>query len=391
METYSRQIEVSPVLQVKFICVNLFPPIKRSLSMLRRKIHKKFNRIYSQAKKKENRYPFDSNNERLVLFSDHHKGDLSPADDFKKNAILYDATLSYYKKEGYKLLVLGDNEELWENRLDQILENYRALIAKEIEMALESPDKKRIRLWGNHDKEVSLRGFKKYNRRRNEKILDNIDYREGLCLGENIFLVHGHQGRFFEDQAWKLSRWAVKFIWKTIQKLLHIGIEGPSENLEIRDDLEMNYYSWAKEKKIILICGHTHRAIFGSMTHFNQLQIDIYLLEKSLLNAQVPAHNKIKKEIKRKKSKIKNILARRAGKHPPSFEEKKGWPVPCYFNAGCCIYTNGITCLEIDKGIIRLIKWERQKKERVILAEKNLEIIIQSVKESRPIQEFPFP
>ena len=119
----------------------------------------------------------------------------------------------------------------------------------------------------------------------------------------------------------------------------------------------MNHYSWAKKKKIILICDHTHRAIFVSLIHFNQLQIDTYLLKKTLKNAPVPTQKKIEKEIKKIKFQIENILARRSGKLPPSFEEKNDCPVPCYFNDGCCIYTNGITCLEIDKGIIRLIKW----------------------------------
>lgn len=249
--------------------------------MSRKRMSRKFNRIYKNAQKSENKIPIDFEKDRFVFFSDHHKGDASPADDFKKNTELYTSALSFYKKERYSLIVLGDNEELWENQYEQILSHYRKTIQQEIEMAPETPDKKKIRIWGNHDKEVTLRRFKKHSQTWKNNLLENVEHREGLCLNEDIFLIHGHQGRFFEDQVWKLSRLAVHFIWKTVQKLLHIGVDGPAENFRIRDDLELNYYQWAKKNKVLLICGHTHRAIFGSMTHFDRLLIDIRRLEKA--------------------------------------------------------------------------------------------------------------
>lgn len=355
------------------------------------RMEKKFNQIYKEAAKPKNIIPLSFEKDRIVIFSDHHKGDNSSADDFRKNAFLYSSALSYYQKEGYMLIVLGDNEELWENSYDKILCNYKELIEKEIEIALESPSKKKIRLWGNHDKEVSLKMFKKYCKTQHENILDNIDYREGLCLGGGIFLIHGHQGRFFDDIAWKLSRWAVQFVWKTIQKLLHIGIDGPAENFKIRDDLELKYYQWAKKNKVLLICGHTHRAIFGSLTHLDCLQIAIHHLKIKLKETPFIEREKIEKEIRRKKAQIEKILIRRLGKTPKSFEENSARPVPCYFNDGCCGYTNGITCIEIDKGIIRLIKWQRQKKKRIILFERNLQLLLRYINESRPVDEFLEP
>jgi hypothetical protein len=33
-------------------------------------------------------------------------------------------------------------------------------------------------------------------------------------------------------------------------------------------------------------------------------------------------------------------------------------PLPCYFNDGCCVHTNGITGVEIDQDEIRLVWWE---------------------------------
>lgn len=359
--------------------------------MLSRRMSKKFNRIYKEARKPENIIPFDSEKDCLVLFSDHHKGDGSAADDFKKNARLYETALSYYKDRGYKLIVLGDNEELWENRYNHILPHYKNLIEKEIEISIESSKKKKIRIWGNHDKEVSLRRFKRFSRNMNINILDNVEYREGICLGEHIFLIHGHQGRFFDDKAWRVSRWAVKTVWKKTQKFFHIGIDGPAENFEIRDNLELQYYDWAKNNRVMLICGHTHLAIFGSLTYYDRLQIEIHHLKKILKNTPSKDNKEIKKEIERKKSQIDKILKKRLGKPPKSFARHSEWPIPCYFNDGCCGYTNGITCIEIEKNTIRLIKWDRLSFERLILVEKNLKFLLRYIKDNLIIDELLEP
>lgn len=353
--------------------------------MLRQRMSRKFNRIYRNAKKPENKIPIDFEKDRFVIFSDHHKGDASPADDFKKNAELYAMALAFYRKQGYALIVLGDNEELWENQYEEILLFHRKIIQQEIEMAPEAPDKKKIRIWGNHDKEVTVRRFKKRSSTWEKNILENVDHREGLCLGKDIFLIHGHQGRFFEDQAWKLSRFAVHFVWKTIQKLLHIGLDGPIENFRIRDDLELNYYLWAKKNKVLLICGHTHRAIFGSMTHFDRLQLDIHRLEQTSEHASQEEKKAKEQEIRDKKTEVEKILSHRLGKVPKSFEQGGKWPIPCYFNDGCCGYTNGMTCIEIDKNVVRLIKWQRQDNQRIILEEKDIHLLFRYIKDGRPI------
>ncbi len=361
--------------------------IDQGPDMLRQRMSRRFDRIYNEAKKKGSMIPINFQTDRFVLFSDHHKGDASSADDFYKNAALYSKALSYYKKEGYTLIVLGDNEELWENRYEQILPHYENIIRQEIDMAPESSQKRKIRVWGNHDKEVSLRRFKKRCRTWKDNILGNVEYREGLCLGEDIFLIHGHQGRFFEDKAWRLSRWAVHFIWKTIQKIFNIGADGPAENYKIRDDLELNYYRWAKEKKVLLICGHTHRAIFGSMTHLDQLQLELNRLVRKLDLARPEERKIFRSRASEIQAEIDDILADRAGKTPKSFEPNSTKPVPCYFNDGCCGYTNGITCIEIDKDTVRLIKWQRQKRERIILAQKDILLLLRYIKDGRPVDK----
>jgi UDP-2,3-diacylglucosamine pyrophosphatase LpxH len=347
-------------------------------------MEKKFSRLYQRASRPECRLAFNIHQDRYVIFSDHHKGDGSGADDFKKNAPLYDSALSFYQEQGYRLIVLGDNEELWENSYRRVHSQYQSLITREISMAPSGKNRKRIRIWGNHDKEVSLRSFARSIRKLRIQILDTVDYRESLCLGQDIFLVHGHQGRFFEDKAWKISRWAVQLVWKTIQNILHIGIDGPAENFRLREDLERKYYHWAKAHKVLLVCGHTHQAIFGSLTHFDRLQISVFELETKQKDAPPGEKDKIRQEIAQKEKIIAGILLRRMGIPPKSFEKPASRAVPCYFNSGCCGFTNGITCIEIDKGQIRLIKWQHENSSREILVEENLEHIIQRIRAQKP-------
>jgi hypothetical protein len=37
--------------------------------------------------------------------------------------------------------------------------------------------------------------------------------------------------------------------------------------------------------------------------------------------------------------------------------------LPCYFNTGCGLYSDGITALEIANGTMRLVKWSREASE----------------------------
>jgi hypothetical protein len=355
--------------------------------MTGKSINRKFTKIYREAQKPENTIPFRNKEDRYVLFSDHHKGDSSAADDFKKNASLYDRALSFYQKKGFKLIVLGDNEELWENHYDQILPHYQELIKKEIDMAAKNSKGEKIRIWGNHDKEVSLRRFRRYCHHRHIHILGDVRHCEGISLGENIFLIHGHQGRFFDDKAWRVSRWAVQFIWKSIQNLFHIGIDGPAENFRIRDDLEINYYRWAKINKVLLVCGHTHCAIFASLTHYDRLHMEVESLKRRLKESDVKNKSEIEEMLEKKRSQLREILKRRSGRPPKSFAQKPSFPVPCYFNDGCCGYTNGITCIEIEKDVIRLIKWQRRTRKRMVLVERSLSLLIAFIQEGRPIDK----
>ena len=346
-------------------------------------MQKKFSKLFEHANHPDHRMAFNALNDRFVVISDHHKGDASAADDFYKNADVYHSALEYYADEGFQALILGDGEELWENTYAEVRSQYEEIIRREVDLAPKDPEERPLRIWGNHDKEFSLRRLREDIQKDSGDPLYSVQFKESLCLGPDIFLIHGHQGRFFEGQAWRLSRWAVQFLWKTIQRLFHIGNDGPAENVKVREGLEIRYYRWAKEHKVLLICGHTHRAVFASQTHYDRLQKDLLKLENQRRNA--PAGIPFQKEarIQKIKNELKEIELKHGGRAPRSFTDLPGAALPCYFNSGCCGYTNGITCIEIAKGEIRLIKWQRDSLERKVLMQDRLEDILTQIKTSR--------
>jgi len=350
-----------------------------------RRIRKQFDRIYRTARLRDHLPSEDLLHHPIVIFSDHHKGDSSPADDFRKNAGLYAAALDFYAEKNCRLIILGDSEELWENRFPQVWAHYAHLIKKEISMAPRSIRGRSIRIWGNHDKEISSPRFRSSCREFRHPSLSRVEFREGLCLAPDIFLIHGHQGRFFDDRAWRLSRWAVQIFWRTFQKIFHIGFDGPAENAKIRDALEINYYRWAKSHRVLLICGHTHRAVFASHTHFDRLQEELSATRRRLLTAAPRERSKLRARILEAESGIEDILLRRGGRSPRAFEKDRQEPLPCYFNSGCCGYTNGITCIEIEENQIRLVKWRKDDGRRTVLSNSDLAALRKRIRSGRAV------
>ena len=93
--------------------------------------------------------PFDPHNERIVVFSDHHKGIGDPADDFRRCEHAYASALGYYLLAGYRLFILGDGEELWEEHAGDVIKRYKDVL--KLEAAFVRPENGLYRFYGNHD------------------------------------------------------------------------------------------------------------------------------------------------------------------------------------------------------------------------------------------------
>ena len=198
--------------------------------------------------------------------------------------------------------------------------------------------------------------------------LPGITIREALLLkGKegSIFLTHGHQGELFSHVLWPLSRVIVRTLWKPAQRFLGFKNTGAAKNIKKRSKKEQMYYRWAKGKGLLFIAGHTHRAVFSSRSKIDRLRIEIEKLVQvtSTLSKGSQRYAANMKKIRKTKAELQSYIKREFGKKKVRSFDDTGIFSPCYFNDGCCSYNNGLTALELDSGMIRLVKWDRGVKK----------------------------
>ncbi|MFC2084962.1 metallophosphoesterase [Bacteroidota bacterium] len=301
-------------------------------------------------------------NKRYVLFSDLHLGDGSEADDFHGNEKAMRAALKKYFGDNFSLILLGDIEEFWQFDYETVVKKYGNSVYSDIR---KFGNNRVIRIYGNHDMEwKGLIDPIRNNGKSTGSALEAVKM-EDVNNNVKLLLVHGHQGGIESDKnSWK-SRFYVRKLkaLEPIAKFLGFYGEGSATKSQIPKDYEKIFYKWAKKNKVIMICGHSHRAIFASKSYAEQLQDDIYELQYKI--QQTSDENKIKGYLK-EITKLNDELAyeeMKGRKIDPT--EKNIPPKPCYFNTGCGSYTDGITAIEIHNDIIRLVKWSNKGKMEV--------------------------
>ncbi len=344
------------------------------MSKKRSHVHKALDRLNA----KDNVRTIDIANTKIILFSDHHRGRRDGADDFLNNEQTYLTALDYYLNRGYTLILLGDVEEFWENPLRLVMKSYKEVLEKEQQF---SQNEKLIRIWGNHDDVWRAKHFiNKYL----TSLFPDIEVTESQRLafhdGSNklgeMLLIHGHQGSLASERLASISRFFVRYGWRYIQKWFNIPLSTPSSNIRLKSDHDMAMFSWASPKsRQILICGHTHQPVFMSFTHADFLtdQIQKSKAELEIAKADNVTSNVTALELKLDKlqAELNRIEKEYEGTH---LEVQKKFRKPCYFNTGCCSFSDGdITGLEIENGYIRLVKWSLlQEDHRIVLEQGNL-------------------
>jgi len=299
----------------------------------------------------------DKKDLKWIVFSDHHRGRRDRADDFLLCEPAYIKALNHYLKEGYNLLLLGDVEEFWENPFNKVINSYEKVLNIEKQFY----DKgKFIKLWGNHDESWQ---FPIFVSKKLKKFFPKIKAHEGItlrltdankALGQILF-VHGHQGSITSDKFAVFSKFFVRYFWRNIQVLFNMPLSTPSNNMGLKSAHDKEMYEWASSKeKQVIICGHTHQPVFLSRTYLDELELK---REEVLSKADVIQQTQVEEEIsniEKKKKKIKDPTHLNATKHAIS---------PCYFNSGCCSFSDGdITGLELTKDSIKLVKWNKEKR-----------------------------
>lgn len=237
----------------------------------------------------------DGNKHRkMVFFSDCHRGNGSWNDSFLNNKILYQAALNYYNRQNYTYVELGDGDELWENRCIQQISEVHGDVFNQLNGFFHSG--RIFVLYGNHDI------IKSRKTSCSADLNFSPPFHEAIIVkmphaSQNLYLLHGHQADIFNDRLWPLARWMVRYIWKPLELAGFKDPTSAARNYKKRKTVESRLAQWAEKNKKNLMAGHTHRPAL-----------------------------------------------------PPEGQ-------PGYFNTGSCVHPNGITCIELDKGMISLIKW----------------------------------
>jgi predicted phosphodiesterase len=329
--------------------------LKRPLTWMANKLSAKpqkeavFNsltKLYNSAKKNNKRVcsmNIDLSKDKFIIFSDQHKGNRDWGDDFANNEFNYLKALEYYKQQGFSFINLGDSEELWKYKPEQILPNNEKAFAAEASFQPHNYYK----TFGNHDliwkNKIDVEHYLKNNFLMPLPVCEGILLRttinpQGLA-GEQpltIFCTHGHQGDKMSDNN-ALSTWIVAHAWTPLQRYLRINVNTPSKDFSLRNKHNQLMHQWSSRRKnMLLITGHTHYPVFAAGKYSNHPSNKI----------EIAANEKLR---------------------------------PSYFNTGCCCFNDGdITGIEIEGGYIRLIKWHQENSvsSRMILEEKKLAELI---------------
>lgn len=303
---------------------------------------------------------------RVVVFSDQHRGDgRSGSDDFRPNRHIYRYALIRYFQKGYTLVVNGDSEELWENSPDRVLKAYRRTAYADERRFHEAG--RCVRTYGNHDREWADPGMVRKHLR---SVLGEVSVHPAVLIGDRVLILHGHQGDSRDDRDHGWNRWAVRNLWAPVQRLGWTDRLWPllrrsgildygraAANNFIRRERDQLLYEWASANRLLLIAGHTHRAMFRSFSRVDQIRQIQSRLESALTGWMVTeerllvlaALDRIREAVRRSREELRRDKSR--------FRLEEN-PIPCYFNAGSCVFSDGITGIEIDRGLIRLVKWE---------------------------------
>ncbi|MGC4100162.1 metallophosphoesterase [Ferruginibacter sp.] len=304
-------------------------------------VFKSLSKLYNNIKKNGKRVcsrDIDITQDKFIIFSDQHKGSRDSADDFANNENNYLKALDYYKQQQFSFINMGDSEELWKYKPEQVLPNNEKVFAAE---AAFQPNNY-FKTFGNHD--LIWKNKLDINRYLTPYFAMPLPVYEGIILktivnGQtlHIFCTHGHQGDKMSDNN-AFSTWIVAHIWTPLQRYLRINVNTPSKDDALLNKHNKLMHQWSSNRKnVLLITGHTHKPVFASGKYSSHPSNNI----------ERDANDKLK---------------------------------PSYFNTGCCCFSDGdITSIEIEAGYIRLVKWHEEENKasvRQVLEEVRFEVLM---------------
>jgi hypothetical protein len=121
--------------------------------------------------------------------------------------------------------------------------------------------------------------------------------------------------------------------------------------------VEKKAYQFSLDHNCISIIGHTHRALFESLSRFDYIKFEIERLCRDYPASAGPDRERIAREVAALQKELRKL--KRKERRDVLRQSLYGdeLPVPCLFNSGSAIGKKGVNAIELDKDTISLVYW----------------------------------
>ena len=300
-------------------------------------------------------------NSRVLVLSDLHMGNGGRRDEFRRNADLVRTMLAdYYHPEHYSLILNGDVEELFKFPLESIMEHWDDFYELFIRFRQNGFF---FKTYGNHD--AALVDEKEY--RLAPFMFESLKFYYG---NETLLCFHGHQASVLLWETYPVVSRAVVFFLRYIAKPVGIRNFSIAYNSRRRFAIEKSIYEFSNNAKIVSVIGHTHRPLFESLSKVDYLNYRIEDLCRSYPAADGRERIAIEEKIAALKEELDSChkQGKKIGLRSGLYNTLT---IPSVFNSGCAIGKRGITALEIEGSIIRLVYWFNGKQSRKFISDRD--------------------
>ncbi|QEN08594.1 hypothetical protein EXM22_11580 [Oceanispirochaeta crateris] len=289
------------------------------------------------------------NKSKIIVLSDFHLGSGKSRDEFKKNARLIKTVLKeWYLPKGYILILNGDIEELHRLRLPTVSRAWEELYEIFLEFK-KGPGLYKI--LGNHDSNIP--GIRK-NGRCNAEIEVNSSLLPSLILEYDeyeMMVLHGHQASLYNSPfRHKMN----KFFLRYMAHPLHINNIKRNFLSDKPLKAEQRIFDFARNKGIVTLTGHTHRALFEGHSEEEYLKIRIDKMIRDYMKKEEPKEE-LRAAISNTAKILQKLIENEDYKSRGSIYDPLS--VSCLFNSGTVIHKFGATGIEIQGGKIYLTAW----------------------------------
>jgi hypothetical protein len=313
----------------------------------------------------------------VVVFSDLHLGDGGRGDEFLHNADIFRSVLEgHYLERRFGLVLNGDIEELMKFSCRSICGAWGDLYELFSRFGREG---RFWKIYGNHD--LGLLEEEGYPLA--PWLAESLVFRYGT---DAMLLFHGHQASPFLNSSGSVFSRALSFLLRYLAKPAGIRNYSVSYDSRKRYAIEQAVYDFSNSYGIISMIGHTHRPLFESLSKVDHLNYRIEELCRSYPSAGEERRLEIESQVGILKEELDACY--RKGSRKSLWSGRYGnITIPSIFNSGCAIGKRGITAIEIESGMIRLVYWQRSQDEarpsgidKVVLNEDRLDYVFARIR-----------